>query len=128
MKTALVMGITGGFGGHVARELASHGWQIRALTRDPKKLPINTPAIEAVSGDAANIADVRKAARGVDLIVYGVNAPYPEWEAKVVPWLDVTATVAEETGATGRRGRRSVTRSWPGGCPAARQPRRMEYG
>lgn len=100
MKTALVMGITGGFGGHVARELAANGWRIRALMRDPGKQPILKPAIEAVQGDAANIDDVRRAARDVDLIVYGVNAPYPEWEDKVVPWLEVTATVAEETGAT----------------------------
>ena len=100
MRTALVMGITGGFGGHVARELARNGWQIRALVRDSKRLPINTPAFEAVPGDAANIADVRRAADGVDLVVYGVNAPYPKWEGTVVPMLEVTATVAEETGAT----------------------------
>ena len=29
MKTALIMGITGGFGGQVAQALARQGWAIR---------------------------------------------------------------------------------------------------
>ncbi len=96
MKTALILGITGGFGGHVAKELARNGWKIRALMRDPSKLPTLSYSIDADPGDASNIDDVRNAAKGVDLIVYGVNAPYPKWENTVVPMLDVTATVAEE--------------------------------
>jgi NADP-dependent 3-hydroxy acid dehydrogenase YdfG len=39
MKKALVMGITGGFGGHVAQALADRGWSLKALLRDPAKLP-----------------------------------------------------------------------------------------
>ena len=39
MKTALVLGISGGFGGHVAQALARQGWGIRALLRDPARLP-----------------------------------------------------------------------------------------
>jgi uncharacterized protein YbjT (DUF2867 family) len=96
MKTALVMGITGGFGGHVAEALVCDGWRIRALMRDPAKLPPRFAKVQAVPGDAANVKDVRAAAEGVELIVYGVNAPYPKWEGTVVPMLDVAATVAEE--------------------------------
>ena len=95
MKTALVLGITGGFGGHVAAALAADGWRIRALLRDPARLAARWPAVEVLRGDAARIEDVTCAAEGVDVIVYGVNASYPHWDGTVLPWLDVTAQVAE---------------------------------
>lgn len=100
MKTALILGISGGFGGYVAQELARKGWRLRALMRDPKKLPIHLEVADVVQGDASKIDDVRAAAQGADLVVYGINAPYHQWDDTVVPWLDVTAAVAEETGAT----------------------------
>jgi len=100
MKTALIMGITGGFGSHVADALKRDGWQIRALMRDPAKLPQRFAGAEVVKGNASSLDEVRVAARDADLIVYGVNAPYPKWEGTVVPMLDVAATVAEEQGAT----------------------------
>lgn len=100
MKTALIMGITGGFGSHVADALIRNGWQIRTLMRDPAKLPKRFVGAQVVEGNASSLDKVRAAARGADLIVYGVNAPYPKWEGTVVPMLDVAATVAEEQGAT----------------------------
>jgi nucleoside-diphosphate-sugar epimerase len=95
MKTALVLGITGGFGGHVAEALAGDGWRLRALVREAARLPERFRSAECVVGDASRIDDVRRAADGADLIVYGVNAPYHQWESTVLPWLDVTAQVAE---------------------------------
>lgn len=100
MKTALIMGISGGFGSHVADALVRDGWQIRALVRDPAKLPERFAGVELVTGNASKLEEVREAARGADLIVYGVNAPYPNWEGTVVPMLDVAASVAEEQGST----------------------------
>ncbi|MBI3776822.1 MAG: NAD(P)H-binding protein [Gammaproteobacteria bacterium] len=100
MSTALVMGITGSFGGHVAQELARQGWSIRALMRNPVRLPSKFSSVEVFKGDAADIDSIRAAAQGADLIVYGVNPPYCDWPTTVVPWLDNTATVAEELGMT----------------------------
>ena len=74
------MGITGGFGGHVAQALARKGYSIRALMRDPVKLPKRFKGADVFTGDAANIEDVRTAAEGVDLIVYGVNPPTYRWD------------------------------------------------
>ena len=37
-RTALVLGATGSIGGEVARQLAAHGWKVRALQRDPAAL------------------------------------------------------------------------------------------
>ncbi len=96
MKTVLIMGINGGFGGHVARAMAQHGWQIKALMRDPAKLPSEFITAHIVQGDACQIEDVRHAAKDVDLIVYGINPSSYQWKNKVIPWLDITATVAEE--------------------------------
>jgi nucleoside-diphosphate-sugar epimerase len=100
MKTALVMGITGGFGGHVAQALARQGWAIRALLRDPARLPARFQGAEVVQGDAASIDDVRRAAQDADLIVYGVNPPNYRWQGVVLPLLENTAVVAEENGQT----------------------------
>ncbi len=100
MKTALVMGITGGFGGHVAQALARKGYSIRALMRDPAKLPQRFEGADVVAGDAAKIEDVRAAAEGVDLIVYGVNPPKYRWEGVVLPLIENTARIAEEKSLT----------------------------
>jgi len=96
MKTVLVLGITGGFGGHVAEVLAAQGWRIKAMLRDVTKLPEGFQSAQAIAGDAGRIEDVRRAAEGVEVIVYGINAPYPIWENTVLPWLDNAARVAEE--------------------------------
>lgn len=96
MKTVLIMGINGGFGGHVAEALARHGWKIRALMRNPLKLPTRFHGAEIIKGDASNIDDVRLAANNVDLVVYGINPAKYDWENKALPWLDIAATVAEE--------------------------------
>ncbi len=100
MKQALVIGITGGFGGHVAAALLEDGWKVRALMRDPDRLPPWHRGVEAVRGDAREIGDVRRAAAGAEVIVYGVNIPYPRWRREALPLLEPTARVAEEQGLT----------------------------
>lgn len=100
MKTALVMGITGGFGGHVAQALARRGYSIRALMRDPANLPQRFKGAEVVRGDAAKIEDVRDAADGVDLVVYGINPAKYRWAGVVLPLLENTARIAEEKNLT----------------------------
>ncbi len=96
MKRALVIGVTGGFGGHTAAALLADGWQVRALMRDPGKAPSWLSGIEPFAGDAARIDDVRRAAEGVDVIVYGANIPYPRWAREALLLLEPTATVSEE--------------------------------
>ncbi|MDX1810400.1 MAG: NAD-dependent epimerase/dehydratase family protein, partial [Gammaproteobacteria bacterium] len=92
----LVMGISGAFGGHVAQALAQQGWQLKALMRDPKKLPKQFSTAEVCQGDAANLNEVRNAASDVELIVYGISPANYNWEGKAFEWLNVTAQVAEE--------------------------------
>jgi nucleoside-diphosphate-sugar epimerase len=100
MKRALLIGATGGFGGHTAAALLADGWQVRALIREPGKSPAWLQGIEPVAGDASRIGDVRRAAEGVDVIVYGANVSYPRWAKEALPLLEPTATVAEENKLT----------------------------
>ena len=95
MKTALILGISGGFGGHVADALVARGWRLRVLLRDAARLPERFKQADVVVGDASRFEDVRRAANGAQLLVYGINAPYGQWDDTVMPWLDVSARVAE---------------------------------
>ena len=66
MKTALVLGATGGIGGAMARALIARGWKVRALHRDPAKVSRTIAGIEWIRGDAMQRADVVAAAAGAD--------------------------------------------------------------
>lgn len=96
MKKALILGISGGFGGHMAQALARRGYAIKALMRDTSKLPSQFKGAEVIQGDAANIEHVRNAAKGVELLVYGVNAANYRWDGVALPLLETSAQVAEE--------------------------------
>jgi nucleoside-diphosphate-sugar epimerase len=95
---ALVLGVTGGIGGAVARLLATRGWKVRALHRDPSRL--RGSAFEVVAGDAMRAEDVALAATGASLIVHAVNPPgYRNWGELVLPMLDNTIAAARASGA-----------------------------
>jgi nucleoside-diphosphate-sugar epimerase len=102
-STALILGITGGFGCEMAHALRRHGWQIRAMHRAPRAASRtlgDMGFIDWVKGDAMSAADVRAASEGVSLIVHAVNPPgYRNWAGTVVPMLDNTIAAARDTGA-----------------------------
>ena len=79
VRTALVLGATGGIGGETARALARHGWKIRALARSSR--PANTTTSwEWVKGDAMDRASILASAQMADAIVHAVNPPgYKNW-------------------------------------------------
>jgi len=96
MKTALIMGIGGGFGGHVAKQLLKDGWTVKALVRSDAKLAAPFQGIECIIGDAADRSAIARAAQGVDVIVYGINPRYDRWEKDSMPLLETMLSVAEE--------------------------------
>jgi nucleoside-diphosphate-sugar epimerase len=105
-KAALILGATGGIGGEMAAALSRHGWEIKALHRNPAKAGASTrdgskgPAITWIQGDAMIPADVIKAAQGVSLIVHAVNPPgYRNWGQLVLPMLESTISAARASGA-----------------------------
>jgi nucleoside-diphosphate-sugar epimerase len=103
MKTALVIGITGGIGGEVARALLKRGWKVRALHRNPGGAAQAARLgndIEWLRGDAMNRDEVVAAARGANAIVHAVNPPkYHNWAGLVLPMLDNTIAAAKASGA-----------------------------
>ena len=79
-KRALILGPSGKIGRHAARAFAAQGWQVRSYRRG---------------------TDMKVAARGVDVIVNGLNPPnYHNW-ATLIPQItrDVIAA-AKASGAT----------------------------
>lgn len=96
MKTALVLGATGGVGGETARALLAHGWQVRGLTRKPRR----GDGVDWRVGDALDGAAVLAAAEGADAIVHAVNPPgYRDWDRLVLPMLDNSIAAALANGA-----------------------------
>lgn len=74
----MVTGATGFTGGHLARELARRGNQVRALVRDPAKAAgLKEQGIELVAGDLLDLASVQRAAEGCE-VIYHIAAMYRE--------------------------------------------------
>ncbi|MFT3800523.1 MAG: NAD-dependent epimerase/dehydratase family protein [Burkholderiaceae bacterium] len=129
-SSVLVLGATGGVGGHVARRLAAEGWSVRAMarrvpaaSRSPSSglarpqsasasaspspslpspaLPTSDDLIDWCVGDAMRESDVRRAAAGCEVIVHAVNPPsYLAWSRTVLPMLEHTIAAARASGAT----------------------------
>ena len=102
LKTALILGATGGIGHEVATALKRHGWQINALHRDPANAasPGNASEIHWVKGDAMNAAEVTNAAKGASVIVHAVNPPgYRNWAQLVLPMVESSISAARACGA-----------------------------
>lgn len=105
--TVLIIGITGSFGGAVARELTTRGYALRALVRDTDRAaasvarwPGESASVELVQGDALHAPDLVAALQGMDALVYGFNAPYDRWDPLVEQAAEVAFSAAEKAGAT----------------------------
>ncbi|WP_320824107.1 NAD(P)H-binding protein [Reinekea sp.] len=98
MKTALIIGIGGNFGSEMARALKQQGWTIKALLRNASKAPSDLSTEQLVLGDATNLADVRRAAEGIDLLVYAANPPYHRWQQDALAMLEPSLQVAQDQG------------------------------
>ena len=96
MKKALVLGISGAFGGSVARALVENGWSVCALVRRPQKMSDSLSNVELITGDAGDYATLKAASQTVDAIVYAVNTPYNTWADLAEKLLSPTLRVAHE--------------------------------
>jgi nucleoside-diphosphate-sugar epimerase len=100
VKTALVLGATGGVGGEVARLLVARGWRVKALHRAPQTAARLGDGMQWLRGDAMVREDVVAAAEGVQLIVHAVNPPgYRNWGQLVLPMIDNSIAAALASGA-----------------------------
>ena len=99
IRTALILGATGGIGGETAHALARHGWRIRALSRKGKPSSAAT-SWDWVKGDSLDQASITAAADGADAIVHAVNPlGYRYWATLVLPMIENTISAARASGA-----------------------------
>jgi len=71
-KPVLVTGATGLVGIHTCRELSKHGWQIRALIRDPAKaaMVLGQLPVEFRVGDVRDASSLRSSLNGCGAVVH----------------------------------------------------------
>lgn len=69
--SALITGATGFVGGHLVRELAAHGWAVRALVRPSSDVALlDEIGAERVVGSLGDTAALRRAVSGVDVVFH----------------------------------------------------------
>jgi putative NADH-flavin reductase len=75
MKTVLLLGATGRTGRHVLSYALDKGFLVKALVRDPEKVPVTSDRLELIAGTPVNLEDVRKAIAGCDSVISTLNNP-----------------------------------------------------
>lgn len=68
MTTLAVLGATGRAGRLVVEEALARGWRVRAIARDPAKLPARE-GLEVVKGEVTSASDVLALVTGCDAVV-----------------------------------------------------------
>lgn len=103
-KTALVLGITGGYGGAMASALDRAGWALRALVRDADRGAAAAERLgleaELVVGDVLDPSSLATATQGCEVIVHGVNPAYDRWDPFILEAGHAVAEAASRSGAT----------------------------
>lgn len=99
----LVTGTSGFTGGHLAERLAREGYAVRGLARDPERCAtLRKHGVELVAGDLRDVASLRRAVEGMD-VVYHIAALFrPEnvsrkdmWDANVQGTQDLLDAAIE---------------------------------
>lgn len=97
MKTALVLGVSGGFGRYMALNLLEQGWRVKVLMRSPAKIPRELLGkVQIIKGDAKSLTDLSIAARGCEALIYGINLPYKDWHERSIPLLNTSLSIAQQ--------------------------------
>lgn len=129
-RSALITGATGFVGGHLAGQLASEGWQVRALVRSTS----NTGVLERlgadlVRGDLGDREAIQRASAGVEVVFHLAATTWALDEAGYVRSnVEGTRNVVEGLLRAEPRPRRLVYLSSYAACGPARagRPRRLD--
>ncbi len=77
MKNILLIGASGFVGSAILKEALERGHSVTALIRDPAKLTIRHPNLNAVSGNASSADEITCTAKGMDVVISAYN---PGWK------------------------------------------------
>jgi putative NADH-flavin reductase len=76
VATVLIIGASRGIGLETVRAALQAGHSVRALARSARRIPVDNPKLEKRAGDALEMATVKRALTGVDVVIQslGVSA------------------------------------------------------
>jgi putative NADH-flavin reductase len=76
VATVLIIGASRGIGLETVKAALQAGHSVRALARSARRIPIDHPKLEKMTGDALEMATVKRALTGVDVVIesLGVSA------------------------------------------------------
>ena len=88
MAIVLIIGASRGIGLETVKAALEAGHSVRALARSARRIPIDHPKLEKMAGDALEMATVKRALTGVDVVTQslGVSAG-PEIIFKPTPFF-----------------------------------------
>jgi nucleoside-diphosphate-sugar epimerase len=95
----VVLGAAGQLGRAAADAFRAAGWQVASLVRGRASDDV-APGTELIEVDARDTEAVIEAARGADVVLNALNAPYTHWSAVALPLADAAIAAARENGAT----------------------------
>jgi putative NADH-flavin reductase len=79
MATVLIIGASRGIGLETVKATLKAGHSVRALARSVRRIPIDHPKFEKIAGDALEMATVKRALTGVDVVAQSLGvSPGPE--------------------------------------------------
>jgi nucleoside-diphosphate-sugar epimerase/predicted dehydrogenase len=93
----LVLGATGFIGKELVRQLVAAGHSVRLLVRNAANLPphMRVPSVDCQSGNLMNIADVRKAMKGIGCVVHLARSNVKTWAEYREFEIGATRQIAE---------------------------------
>jgi nucleoside-diphosphate-sugar epimerase len=92
-----IFGAAGSIGRFAAPELVRRGHRVRVVGRNVDKLHRDVPGYEAVAADLADPEQARRAAAGMDAVLYAVGLPYPDF-ARYTPLMRTAVDAAAAAG------------------------------
>jgi NAD(P)-dependent dehydrogenase (short-subunit alcohol dehydrogenase family) len=76
VATVLIIGASRGIGLETVKAALEAGHSVRALARSARRIPVDHPNLEKMPGDALEMATVKRALAGIDVVTQslGVSA------------------------------------------------------
>src|SRR3974377_958063 len=73
VATVLIIGASRGIGLETLAAALQAGHSVRALARSARRIPVDHPKLEKMAGDALQMATVKRALTGVDVIIQSLG-------------------------------------------------------
>jgi len=73
MATVLIIGASRGIGLEAVKAALEAGHSVRALARSARRIRLDHPKLEKMAGDALEMATVKRALTGVDVVIQSLG-------------------------------------------------------